>query len=467
MVVIYNTLTGKKEELKPQKKHLRLFVCGPTVYDYSHLGHARTYIAFDTIANYLRNRGFKLIYLQNITDIDDKIIERAAEEYKKPSDLAAFFEKANYQDMKNIGIKNVDKYERASEHIQEIKSQISRLLKKNFAYRTKNGIYFSVKKFKDYGALSRQNLEELRHGWRIEPDAEKKDPLDFALWKFRKKEDEPFWQSPWGDGRPGWHIEDTAIAEAIFGKLQYELHGGAVDLKFPHHESEIAQAEAITGKKPYVKIWMHTGPLMIEEEKMSKSLGNFITIKDFLKRHPAVIMRMAFLRYHYRSPINYNQGFVIQSANALNSILEFISKISLIKKRGSVRTAVKEKIESARDEFYAKMDDDFNTPEALAALFKLIGGFQSQIHELTKKEAALITNTLIKQLNLVGLELPSLKLPSDVRSVVLARERMRTKREFSKADNLRKKIETLGYIVEDTLFGSAVWKKMAPDYNII
>ena len=466
MVVIYNTLTGKKEELKPQKKSLRLFVCGPTVYDYSHLGHARTYIAFDTIVNYLRDRGFNVIYLQNITDIDDKIIERAAEERKSPLDLAAFFEKAYYQDMKNLGVKNVDKYERASEYIKQIQSQITRLLKKNFAYRAKNGIYFSVKKFKNYGALSRQNLEELRHGWRIEPDAEKKDPLDFALWKFRKEENELSWQSPWGDGRPGWHIEDTAIAEAIFGKLQYELHGGGIELKFPHHESEIAQAEAITGKKPYVKIWMHTGHLMVEEEKMSKSLGNFITIRDFLKRYPAVIMRMAFLRYHYRSPVNYNHGFVIQSANALNSILEFISKLGLIKKTGSVRAGIKEKIESAKNEFYTKMDDDFNTSEALAALFKLIGGFHSQTHELTKKEAVLITNILIKQLKLVGLELPSLKTPSGVRSVVLARERIRAKRDFSRADDLRKKIETLGYIIEDTPFGPAVWKKMAPDYNI-
>ena len=471
MVVIYNTLTGKKERMKPpkpgrQKKPLRLFVCGPTVYDYSHLGHARTYLAFDTIVNYLRHREFPVFYLQNITDIDDKIIERAVEERKNPKELAVFFEKTYYQDMKSLGIKSVNKYERASDHIQEIQSQISRLFKKGYAYQTKNGVYFSVKKFKNYGILSRQNLDELRHGWRIEPDLEKKDPLDFALWKFIKPNaKELFWPSPWGDGRPGWHIEDTAIAEAIFGKLQYELHGGAIDLKFPHHESEIAQAEAISGKKPYVKIWLHTGVLLVEEEKMSKSLRNFITIRDFLKRHPVAVMRVAFLRHHYRSPINYNQGFVIQAANALNSILEFLSKLNLIKKNGAVGSMTREKIETAKKEFYAKMDEDFNTPEALAALFKLIGGFQSQIQSLNKKEAILIKNTVVKQLRILGVKPPSSSMPPNIRSLIAARERIRAKREFSRADHLRKKIETLGYMVEDTPMGPVAWKKMVPDYN--
>jgi len=456
-----------------------MFVCGPTVYDYAHLGHARTYLAFDLIANYLRLRGLSVFYVQNITDIDDKIIERAVEEKKVPKTLAGFFEKAYYQDMKALGIKSVDRYEPASMHIPEIISQISRLFKKGFAYETSSGIYFPVKKFEHYGELSRQDLEELRPGWRIEPDAEKKDPLDFALWKFTKHnanstnsdandanfKNEPFWPSPWGDGRPGWHIEDTAIAESVFGKLQYELHGGAIDLKFPHHEAEIAQAEAISGKRPYVKIWMHTGFLMVEEEKMSKSLENFITVREFIKRYPPVIMKMAFLRHHYRSPVNYNQGFIIQSANALNSLLEFISKINLINKHGTASRVVKEKINAAKEEFYAKMDDDLNTPEALAVIFKLVGGFQSQIADLNKSEASLIKNAIVKQLKDIGVDLPISKVPREVRSVIASREKIRAKRDFSKADSLRKKIEALGYIVEDTNMGPAVWKKVVPDYN--
>ncbi|MEK7146691.1 MAG: cysteine--tRNA ligase, partial [Patescibacteria group bacterium] len=278
---IYNTLSGKKESLKkPANRALKLFVCGPTVYDYSHIGHARTYLFFDIFARYLKSLGFKTFYLQNITDIDDKIINRANREKKNISAVARFFEKEYYRDMKTLAVESVDCYGKAGDFIKEIQRQIQTLVKKGFAYKTKNGVYFEVKKFKNFGKLSRQNLNALRPGWRIEPDPGKKDPLDFALWKF--SEQKPYWPSLWGKGRPGWHIEDTAITGKIFGS-QYDLHGGGNDLKFPHHEAEIAQAESASGKKPFVKIWLHTGFLLVNGEKMSKSLGNFITIKDFLK----------------------------------------------------------------------------------------------------------------------------------------------------------------------------------------
>ncbi len=462
-MLIYNTLSGKKEDITALKKRLlRLFVCGPTVYDYSHLGHARTYLMFDVLVNYLRHRGFAVNYLQNITDIDDKIIERAHEERRDPQRLARFFEKAYYQDMRALGVKNVSRYARASDFIEQIQNQILRLTKKGYAYLTKNGVYFSVKKSKDYGKLSRQNLEALRPGWRVEADPEKKDPLDFALWKFKKYPYEPSWPSPWGEGRPGWHIEDTAIAEADFARMQYELHGGAVDLKFPHHESEIAQAEAISGKKPYVKIWMHTGFLMVDDEKMSKSLGNFITIRDFLKNYPPAVLRMAFLKYHYRSPINYNHGVVLQAANTVNSVSEFVSKLNLVKKNGRIGAAVADKIKAAKDEFLGKMDDDFNTAEALATIFKLIGSFQSQLLSLNTKEAAAIKLYLKERLKILGIDASFALPPPEIRRIASAREQARVKRDFSRADRLRKKIESLGYIIEDTPLGPAYWKNVSP-----
>ena len=321
---IYNTLSGKKEVVRASKRPLKFFVCGPTVYDYSHIGHARTYVAFDIAVRWLEFSGFKVFYLQNITDVDDKIINRAKSENKNPLALARFFEKEYLKDMKSLGVVSVDKYARAAGHLKEIKRQIAALLKKGFAYRTKSGVYFEVKKFGGYGKLSRQNLEETRRGWRIEPDPEKKDRLDFALWKNRQA-GELAWPSPWGAGRPGWHIEDTAIAEKFFGP-QYDIHGGAVDLKFPHHESEIAQAEAASGKKPFVKIWMHTGFLLAGGEKMSKSSGNFITIRDFLKNRDAAALRLLIASRHYRSPLDYEESLAENAENSLRTIGSFWKK---------------------------------------------------------------------------------------------------------------------------------------------
>ncbi|MCP8317071.1 MAG: cysteine--tRNA ligase, partial [archaeon] len=315
---VYNTYTRRKEDFKPiNDKKVRMFVCGPTVYDLSHLGHARTYIAYDVIARWLRYRGYDLFYLMNITDIDDKIIKRAKERGEDSLELAREFEESFFKDIASLGIDTVNLYARASEHTQEIIDQIERLMEKGFAYITQTGVYFDVSKFEDYGKLSHQQPEELKRH-RIEPDPNKRNLQDFSLWK-KKKDEEPYWNSPWGEGRPGWHIEDTAIAEKYLGQ-QYDIHGVGVDLIFPHHEAEIAQMESISGKKPMVSYWLHTGFLKVKGKKMAKSLGNFITIQNALKDYDAETLRLFFSSTHYRSPIDFDEKGLDQAKKTLESL---------------------------------------------------------------------------------------------------------------------------------------------------
>src|SRR3989338_3419706 len=455
---IFNTLTEKKEDL-PEKKKLNLFVCGPTVYDFSHIGHARTYLAFDNIVRYLRARKIKVFYLQNITDVDDKIIDRARLQKTAPKTIARSFEKEYYRDMKALGVSTVDRYARASDFIKEIQKQIARLIKKGFAYQTGSGVYFEVKKFSDYGKLSKQNLEALRPGYRIEPDPEKKDSLDFALWKIKKGDDEPSWLSPWGEGRPGWHIEDTAISEAFFGP-QYDLHGGAVDLKFPHHESEIAQQEAASGKKPFVAIWLHTGFLLINGDKMSKSLGNFLTIRDFLKKHSALILRCLVLLHHYRSHFNYTETTIEQAENGLQNLRLTLERLRFIEHSSKAKKSfeIKEFITAADRDFYRAMDDDFNTPEAVAALFKLITPLQNKLWLLSGAQAKELSRFLLKKLELLGIAFITSPAPLKARTLLKQREKLRGNQQFIQADGLRKKLSALGFTVEDTPLGPFLWR---------
>ena len=459
-ILIYNTLTDKKEQLPKTGKRLNLFVCGPTVYDLSHLGHARTYIAFDVIVRYLRQSGYKIFYLQNITDIDDKIIHRAEEDKKDAKTIARQFEKEYLKDMKTLNVASVNKYARASAHMKEIRSQIERLIEKGFAYRTKNGVYFEVKKLPDYGKLSRQNLDELRAGYRIEPDQDKRDPLDFALWKIA--ENDPVWKSPWGKGRPGWHIEDTAITEKIFKSLQYDLHGGGIDLKFPHHECEIAQSEAISGKKPFVKLWMHTGHLLVGGQKMSKSLGNFITIRDFLKSYSPNVLRLIILQHHYRTPIDYNGDLAGQAKNSLSSLSYAINKLLFVEKHAEPKTYLKafEPISNKSEEKFNKaMGDDFNTPVALSAIFSLISRITPLLYtSISKRELKASRKFIQNSLKLLGIDIELSKIPQEISDLGKKRDLYRNNQQFTQADALRKKIESLGYKVEDTPLGSFVSK---------
>ena len=475
MLKVYNTLSRKKESFRPlgrrpatgeARKKINLFVCGPTVYDFSHLGHARTYIVFDVIVKYLKEKGYDVFYLQNVTDIDDKIINRAKEKKVAPQKLASDFQKEYLKDMKSLKVDAVSKYAKATKHIKEIISQVERLLKKHYAYQTEDGIYYNISKFKRYGKLSRRTALQAEDAVsRIDEAKEKKNRGDFCLWKFSKPE-EPKWKSPWGEGRPGWHIEDTAITEKHFGS-RYDIHGGAKDLIFPHHEAEIAQMEAISGKKPLVKYWFHSGFLTVKGQKMSKSLGNFVTIKDFLRENPARLLRLLIIKTHYRSAIDYNERLLSQTKKELEKIDEFIYKLKNQKSTAqlSVRDPklIKSLISRTKKEFARAMQDDFNTPEAFAAILNLVneGNYLIAQNKVRPKDARLILKLLKKMdkiFSFIFWGKPKKEIPSSVMNSVRLREKCRKEGDWQKADDLRKKIKKLGYWVEDTKEGSKIKK---------
>jgi cysteinyl-tRNA synthetase len=457
-------MTRRKEIFKPiEGNRIKLFVCGPTVYDHSHIGHARTYISFDVIARYLKYSGFTVFYIQNITDLDDKILKRAEELGSSPLELARRYEEKYLHDMKILGVENVNFYARATEHIPEIIKQIEILVKKGYAYETDNGVYFDESKFEDFGKLSNRNLEDL-NVHRIGLDSSKRNPGDFALWKKRgnkSESQEMIWDSPWGTGRPGWHIEDTAITETYFGP-QYDIHGGGLDLIFPHHEAEIAQMEAASGKKPMVCYWMHTGFLNVKGEKMSKSLGNFITINELLQEYSPEVFRFFVLSTHYRSPIDFSQEILYQSQKGLQRIYKLIktinemldedTKISLENDEEYV-----DKLVEVRKEFFDAMDNDFNTPLAFSTVFDLIREVNRDINHsnisknsLTKLKALIIEfgvilgfNFSLKQDNKEGLEDDLVNLLKDVR------EKLREKREWAISDEIRSRLKDLDIVLED------------------
>ncbi len=363
MLEIYNSLTNKKETFTPiEPGKVRMYVCGMTVYDYCHLGHARMMMVFDIVARYLRYRGYDLTYIRNVTDIDDKIITRANETGEPFSDLTERFIAAMHEDVAALEILPPDDEPYATAHIDEIITMITRLIDNDYAYTADNGdVYYDVSKFEHYGALSGKLIEDLRAGERVEIEEAKDDPLDFALWKAAKP-DEPSWESPWGRGRPGWHIECSAMSTHCLGD-HFDIHGGGQDLQFPHHENEIAQSEAATGKK-FVNLWMHNGFVRINEEKMSKSLGNFFTIREILEKVAPEVVRYFIITSHYRSPLNYSDESL---ENARAGLTRFYTAL-----RGLPEVEVDESsLAPYRERFQQAMDDDFNTPEAFAVLFEL------------------------------------------------------------------------------------------------
>lgn len=438
---IFNTLTKKKETFKPmQAKEVKMFVCGPTVYDYSHIGHAKTYVQFDVIVRYLRHLGLEVFYLQNITDLDDKIIQRAKELGIAPKELAGKMENEYYKDMKSLGITNVTKYARATDFIDAILRQVKTLVEKGFAYETSDGIYFDLSKFKDYGKLSgRTTLEAEDAVSRIDEGVKKRNKGDFALWK-KSKPEEPKWDSPFGfSGRPGWHIEDTAIAESHFGP-QYDIHGGARDLIFPHHEAEIAQMEAVSGKKPFVRYWLHTGFLTVNGQKMAKSLGNFMTIRDALKDWSSQELRFWYISTNYRSPIDYSKQNLESARNSLDRLNEFIRNVKngQDKFKGSL-------IEETRKKFFAAMNDDFDTPKALAVIFDFV-------HSVNQVGGGKNAYKLMKEFDeIFGIlsDTEEEKLPKEIENLVKEREGARKRGDFKKADEVREKLKHSGYLIED------------------
>ncbi len=479
---IWNTLSGRKDEVvKPEGRPLYLFVCGPTVYDYSHIGHARTYIVFDTFVRWLRHANLPVFYLQNITNVDDKIIARAKEENKNPIRLADFFYSAHLKDMEALSVESVDKYAPATDFIPDIVKQIKTLREKGFAYEIEgDGIYFDVAKFPEYGKLSGRTAAQAEDSVsRIDESVRKRNKADFALWKFPKtavpktfpnkfrkfvltQDGEPIWRTELGWGRPGWHIEDTAISERYFGP-QYDIHGGGIDIKFPHHEAEIAQQESASGKKPFVKIWMHAGHLTINGKKMSKSLGNFVTIRDALKKYPPAVLRWFFLSAHYRTPVDYSPESINQIKTVYDRTRVFIEKLKLaatikIKERRVSDLNVAESIQKTSEEFENAMNDDFNTPLALASLLDLMGKFQEQIWNLGSDEAMELREFLEKSFNTFGITFKTAVIPQNVRKLAAERELCRVNKQFVQSDALRKEIGVLGYSIEDTPQGPFVYK---------
>ena len=462
-LMVFNTLSRRLESFEPLVgRRVFMFVCGPTVYDYSHLGHARTYVFYDTLARFLRKLGYSLFYLQNITDVDDKIVNRAAEEGKHPIELAREFERYYYEDMEALNVTSVNLYARASDYLNEIFEQIEGLLNKGHAYVTESGVYFDITTFADYGKLSGQRPEELRVH-RIEPDPTKRNLGDFALWRNRPKE-EFGWDSPWGYGRPGWHIEDTAISIKHFGK-QYDIHGGAIELAFPHHEAEIAQAESFTGAKPFVKYWIHTGLLTVEGEKMSKSLGNFVTIREALERYDANVLRLFLLSRHYRSPIDFRWEYLEQAKGSYERIVNCFENIrELDEGESSEEKDFLERVRERKLAFYSRMLNDLNTAEAIGELHELVrevNSYSERVCVISEMGRGEVIATFSEIFDVLGFRIESgfeeTKLKALISLVLEIRENLRKKKEYDLADEIRARMRELGVEVQDTPKG-AKWR---------
>ena len=444
---IYSTLTRSKETLETiNKNRINLFVCGPTVYDDAHIGHGRTYISFDTIKRYLEYSGYAVFYIQNITDIDDKIINRSKESGIPAHDIARKFEKRYIEDMTKLNVTGVNLFARATDHVGEIIDQIQRLIDKGFAYESEDGVYFEIEKFEEFGKLSNRKVDELESHREL-AETTKRNEQDFALWKKREGVNEPVWPSPWGDGRPGWHIEDTAITEYYFGE-QYDVHGGGLDLIFPHHEAEITQMEAVSGKSPMVRYWLHTGFLNVNGEKMSKSLHNFITIRELLKDWDADTFRFFVLSTHYRSPIDFSKDSLHQSQKSLEKIKKFYSALDV--EVNDVESEL-EALSAAKKEFFDSMDDDFNTPKAIASIFVLINDCKNI--ELTNEDKIAIKSFLDDVSQILGIDftLEEVSAGSDdlLNLITDIRSQLRAEKQYELSDKIRDELNNLGYEIND------------------
>lgn len=432
-----------------------MFVCGPTVWDVSHVGHAKTYVAYDIMARYLRRKGYSVFFILNITDIDDKIIDRAKREGQDPLQLADRYAKAFFKDMKDLHVDSVNLYAKASDHIPEIIDQVQGLINKGIAYQVNGDVYFDITKFPGYGKLSKQKLEDLTVH-RIDPDPRKKNPGDFVLWKSRKP-GEVYWDSPWGKGRPGWHIEDTAITLTYFGAT-YDIHGGGNELIFPHHEAEIAQAEGLTGKEPLARYWLHTGLLNISGKEMHKSLGNIIPIQDMLRKVGPDALRVLYAGTHYRSPLEFTGEAVEQASNLARRFKRAYDQLSLMQAkeahRGPEEENVLRQLETARDEFSRAMDDDFNTPAALTAYIKIVGMGEEQAKKPSGGAATAILSTMRELGSILGVleteAAPQERFMELVKLVLELRSELRAKREYALADRIRERMMKMGLLVEDT-----------------
>lgn len=459
MLRIHNDLSGKKEEFVPiEPGKVRMYVCGMTVYDLCHLGHARVMVVFDVVFRFLKTLGYDVAYVRNITDIDDKIINRASENGELFMELTNRFISAMHEDSEALGVESPSEEPRATDHMERIITMIETLIVRGHAYEAENGdVYYAVDSFPEYGQLSGKSIEDLRAGARVEPGKGKRDPMDFALWKAAKP-GEPSWASPWGQGRPGWHIECSAMSTELLGN-HFDIHGGGADLSFPHHENEIAQSEGCTGEK-FVNYWMHNGFVRINDEKMSKSLGNFFTVREILKHFRAEEVRYFILTSHYRSPLNYDEEHLFNARQALTRFYTALRGMPDARPAGG---------EAFVESFMQAMKDDFNTPEALAAMFDLVRELNRAREEKSDKAAGLAAQ--LKQLgDILGIlqEDPETFLkggsqsagPGDeeIEAMIQQRIQARADRNWAEADRIRDELVSLGIILEDGASGTS-WRR--------
>ena len=460
---IYNTMTRKKELFVPlQEGKVSMYACGPTVYNFFHIGNARPFIVFDTLRRYLEYRGYQVTFVQNFTDIDDKMIRRANEEGITVKELGDRFIKEYYADADALGVKRATVNPRATEHIQDIIDLVQTLVEKGHAYPTPNGdVYFSVRSWPGYGKLSGQNIDDLENGARVDPTEEKQDPLDFALWKGQKP-GEPAWPSPWGMGRPGWHIECSAMSMSILGQ-SFDIHGGGQDLIFPHHENEIAQSEAATGK-PFAHYWMHNGFINVDNQKMSKSLGNFFTVRDIAKEYDLDVVRLFMLSVQYRNPINFSRDLIQQAAVALQRLrtaLDRLKEAPVAEEPAEDEQAFLDSLEGYRARFNEAMDDDLNTADALGVLFDLARAANTFVSvPRTKSAVEAVTKTYTELMDVLGLmpRKTGEEFPAEVLALLDERQEARKAKNYARADEIRDQLKALGYAIEDSRQGAKIKK---------
>ncbi len=471
---IFNTMTRTKEEFVPMEEgKVKMYACGPTVYNYFHLGNARPFVTFDTLRRYLEYRGYDVTFCQNFTDIDDKMINKANEEGTTVKEIADRYIAEYYKDADALGILRPTYQPRATETMDEIISLITDLMDKGYAYVIEgDGVYYDVPKFKEYGKLSHYNLEDLQAGGgeRGASYEGKKNPADFALWKF-KKEGEPFWDSPWGEGRPGWHIECSAMNRKYLGKT-IDIHGGGQDLIFPHHENEIAQSEAAK-RGTFARYWMHNAFVNVDNEKMSKSLGNFFTVRDIVEKFPYEVIRFFILSGHYRMPINFSDELLKSAQNGLERIMTAVESSDFILGNASGLApddaAVKElsdAVAEAKASFIANMDDDMNTADAITSVYTLVRVLNTHLtaKDVSDKEIRAAADMICELMNVLGLDIRAMLkkdsgIPSEVMELVNQRVEAKKNKDFAKADALRDQVSAMGYQIKDTPQGPQVTKK--------
>ncbi|MCX8170462.1 MAG: cysteine--tRNA ligase [Candidatus Bathyarchaeota archaeon] len=462
---IFNTLGMRKEEFKPLREgEVRIYACGPTVYDFIHIGNARAFIVADVVRRYLEYKGFKVTLVSNITDIDDKIIRRAQETGLSIQEIGEIYSDAYFEDLAALNIKKPSINPRATQHISDIIMAVQKLIEKGYAYEVEGDVYFDILKFDDYGKLSGNKMEALEAGARIEVNPKKKNPADFALWK-ACKEGELGWHSPWGWGRPGWHIECSTMAMKYLGET-FDIHMGGKDLIFPHHENEIAQAEALTGK-PLARYWIHNEWLTVNGQKMSKSLGNFITVKDALKMYSPQVLRFFLISAHYRSPVDFNKESMVAAKANVERIFSALERLISLKERdknGEEDEELISQVQEAKRKFEEAMDDDFNTPLAIAAIFEIVKAINiyvdrnDEIGTEAKKEVYNVFKTLVEDILGIKIEIKKKYLEGreeailkNLMEIILeVRQEMRRRKEWKISDEIRDKLQKIGFIIEDT-----------------